>query len=60
MQITNREERSALSEAAKYYFDGRGKALRPQLTSAMASAVNRHLGLDTHDEVRIEDVLTFH
>ena len=40
-----------LSEVAKYYFDGHGKALRPVLTSAMASAVNQHLHRDPNDEV---------
>lgn len=38
---------------AKYYFDGHGKALRPVLTSAMASAVNQHLRLDQNDEVSL-------
>ena len=42
-----------LSEVAKYYFDGHGKALRPVLTSAMASAVNQHLHRDPNDEVCI-------
>ena len=40
-----------LSEVAKYYFDGHGKALRPVLTSTMASAVNHHLQRDPNDEV---------
>ena len=46
----------ALSEVAKYYFDGHGKALRPVLTSTMASAVNQHLRLDQNDEVRYSPI----
>ena len=50
--ISLNEERMVLSEVAKYYFDGHGKALRPVLTSAMASAVNQHLHLNPNDKVQ--------
>ena len=53
------EESVLLSEVAKYYFDGHGKALRPVLTSTMASAVNHHLHRDPNDEVLPCTVNTF-
>jgi geranylgeranyl pyrophosphate synthase len=34
-----------LSKLSQYYFDGRGKSIRPKLTETMAEAVNCHLGL---------------
>ena len=39
-------EPSDLDVMAKYYFDGKGKSMRPSVTLAMASAVNSHLEKD--------------
>eukprot|EP00096_Caligus_rogercresseyi_P006134 TRINITY_DN2235_c0_g1_i4.p1 TRINITY_DN2235_c0_g1~~TRINITY_DN2235_c0_g1_i4.p1 ORF type:complete len:295 (-),score=81.67 TRINITY_DN2235_c0_g1_i4:24-908(-) len=40
-----------LREMAKYYFDGKGKAIRPMIAVTLGHAVNHHLGLDgeAHD-----------
>ena len=38
--------RGNLSYLSRYYFDGRGKSVRPKLTETMSEAVNAHLGLD--------------
>ena len=35
-----------MSDLSRYYFDGRGKSVRPKLTETMSDAVNAHLGLD--------------
>ena len=35
-----------LSNLSRYYFDGRGKSIRPRLTETVSEAVNAHLGLD--------------
>ena len=42
-------ESTALSDVAKYYFDGRGKGVRPRLAFLMSRAVNAHLGIDEGD-----------
>jgi len=34
-----------LNEISKYYFDGKGKSVRPLLTMSMAKACNSHLGV---------------
>ncbi len=42
------KKRNAVSDVARYYFDGQGKALRPKLALLMAEAANKHVL--THQE----------
>lgn len=43
------QKSSLLNPISKYYFDGKGKALRPRLILAMSEAVNSHLGISSKE-----------
>ena len=38
------EEDAELAEMSKYYFDGKGKSVRPVIAMCLGHAYNRHLG----------------
>lgn len=43
------QKSSLLNPISKYYFDGKGKALRPRFILAMSEAVNSHLGISSKE-----------
>ncbi|KAK2722206.1 all trans-polyprenyl-diphosphate synthase PDSS1-like [Artemia franciscana] len=50
LQSRNKE----LTELAKYYFDGKGKAIRPAIALMTAKAINQHLGIINSEVLELQ------
>jgi hypothetical protein len=66
IEVSNTSSKFKFWFLKSYYFDGRGKSVRPRLTAAMAEAVNNEFGLTAtrqlfqrQQQVRVLTLISF-